>query len=354
MGDMMDWLKKETRIKNVLYVVLLGIALYYLFSLWHVFDFIQILLKALIPILIGIFISFLFEPLIVRLIRLKISRNVACLIVYASIFIVFASALLLLIPKLLGQLQGFMEYLPNITTFFNQFQKSELNQTIASFHLDEQMTSLIKDGCQSVFERCSHLLDGFFQFGIGAGAALYLSFDFKKVTSYYYDLAPRAYRKEFRIISKRIGNATFLFLRSMLYDTIIFFILSAILLYLFCFDYPLVFAAILALTNLIPYIGPYIGLIPLAIAGFMVSQSQGLIGIGIAFSMQSIESTFISPILLNNMIYLHPVVGIFGMSFFGSLFGVLGMIFSPLLMIVFKILYEEIVFKQIWLEKEKK
>lgn len=347
----MEWLLKEKNLKKVLLLLVLGIVCYYFGKIWHIFDFIMILIQALIPVLIGVFISFLLEPLIVRIVRLGLKRKWACFTVYSSAMLIFVAVLLFLIPMMLTQLQGFVDYLPELSKYLTTFKNSEFSRTITSFHLDEQMSGLVEQCCQTLFEGLSNVMNGFVQFGIGAGAALYLSLDFKKVTAYYYDLAPRNYRKEYRVISKKIGHNTFMFLRSMLYDTLIFFALSAIVLYLFKFKYPLVFAVILATTNLIPYIGPYIGLVPLAIAGFMTSQTQGIAAILIAFGLQSAESTFISPILLKNMIYLHPVVGIFGISFFGSLFGVLGMIFSPLLMIILKILYEEIIFKKIWLEK---
>lgn len=335
-------------------ILLIGIALYYFCQLWYIFAFLKILFGALIPVLIGVFISFLVEPLIIRLTRLKIKRGLACLIVYCGMAIIFIAGLLYLIPKMTEQFQGFMAYLPQLTHFYRSFENSEISRALASFHLEEQISILVQNCCEMLVKYFGHLVDGLLQFGIGVGAALFLSLDFKKVTSYYYDLAPRAYRKEYREISKKIGHHTFMFLRALIYDTILFFLISALALTLFGFDYPLIYAAILASTNLIPYIGPYIGLIPLAFAGFMTSQMQGITAIILSFGLQSLESNFIQPLLLKNMIYLHPVVGIFGISFFGALLGVIGMIFSPLLMIILKILYEDIILKKIWLEKDQK
>lgn len=347
----MMWFKEESNLRKLLLVTLLGIALYFFFDLWYVFAFFKILLEALIPVLIGVFISFLLEPLIIFFTRSKIPRNYACFVVYFTGAVLLLGTLIFLIPKMLDQLQDFIAYLPDLVKSFQKYENSELKRALTSMHLDEQLTNMIQMGCGTLLNGLTNIVDSFFQFGIGIGAALYLSLDFKKVTSYYYDLAPRAYRKEYREISKKIGHYTFMFLRSTLYDTFLFFIISALLLTLFHFDYPLIFAFILAGTNLIPYIGPYIGLLPLAVAGFMESQMQGVVAIILAFGLQSIESSIIQPILLKNMIFLHPVVGIFGISFFGALFGVIGMIFSPLLMVILKILYEEVIFKKIWLEK---
>lgn len=349
----MKQLKNEKMLRLLLLWLVIAIVLYIFCDIWYIFDFVKIFIEAIIPVLIGIFISFLLEPIIIRLTRLNIKRNIACFMVYASGAILFVVSLIYLIPKITHQLQGFIDYLPTLTSYYELFENSDIKRALSSLHLETQLAHVIQTCCGSIFNSLSNFMDCFFQFGIGLGAALYLSLDFKKVTLYYYDLAPKNYRKEYREISKKIGHNTFMFLRSMLYDTLIFFAVSALVLTIFKFDYPLIFAIILAGTNLIPYIGPYIGLIPLAIAGFMTSQTQGLLAIGIAFGLQSLESSLIQPLLLKNMIYLHPVVGIFGISFFGALFGVVGMIFSPLLMIILKILYEEIILKKIWLEKDK-
>lgn len=336
------------KITLFLVIVLLSV---YLFQLLNVYSFIQILVNAIIPVLIGVFISFLFEPLIVRLTRYGMARFLACVIVYAVIGLLLFGMIAWLLPQFLQQASSLSVYLPELENALKEFQTSYFTKTIKQFHLDTQITNLFKSCCQSLWKIASHLLSALIQIGIGIGAAFYLSIDFKKVTTFYYDLAPKNYRKEYRIISKKTTQITFTFFRSLLYDSLIFFLLSTIALIIGKFPYPLILALILTITNLIPYVGPYIGMIPLVLIGLLDGPRKVLQAIVIAFGLQSVENNLVSPILLKNMIYLHPVIGIFGISFFGSLFGVLGMVFSPLLLSIIKIIYEELVFKKLSLEK---
>ena len=55
--------------------------------------------------------------------------------------------------------------------------------------------------------------------------------------------------------------------------------------------------------------------------------------------VQIIESAFLQPLILKNVISLHPLEGILGISVFGSLFGIIGMILSPILVIAVKLLF---------------
>ncbi len=103
-------------------------------------------------------------------------------------------------------------------------------------------------------------------------------------------------------------------------------------------NYPIVIALIITLTNLIPFIGPYIGGIFAALLGFSISNQVGIYSLLIVILIQFIENNFIHPLILKNSIKLHPLEGILGLTLFGTLFGIVGMVISPILMVAIKIL----------------
>ena len=104
-------------------------------------------------------------------------------------------------------------------------------------------------------------------------------------------------------------------------------------------DYILVISFFIAITNLIPIIGPYIGGIPAVLVGFSVSTNLGVSALVVVIIVQLIESVLLQPIILKNTISLHPLEGILGISLFGSFFGVIGMILSPILIVAIKLLF---------------
>ena len=125
----------------------------------------------------------------------------------------------------------------------------------------------------------------------------------------------------------------------MLIDSVLIFIISIIGFSLIGIEYTLVISFFIAITNLIPIIGPYIGGVPAAIIGFSISPSLGISAIIVVVFVQFIESNFLQPLILKNVISLHPLEGILGISLFGTLLGVFGMILSPILIVAIKLLF---------------
>ena len=304
--------------------LVIGILGYLFIKLWRIGDILKIVVSSIVPILIGAFISFLLEPMIHKLEIYGIKRKYGCFVVYIFMFIIFGLMGLCIYPTLKDQFGEISRFIPEIMEFFR------------NMNID------VEGRMMDVYGKVASFFSSLATIGIGLGAAIYISLDFKKVIQLYYSFAPKKYQEKYRIISMEFAKTTFMYFRYMLYDTLIFFVIASFVLIIFRIPYPLAFGLILALTNLIPYIGPYIGLVPLAVFGFL--NGQGWLCIGIGFGLQFVENTFISPYLLNNMIYLHPVLGIFAMTFFGALFGFWGVVFSRLLIVLCKILIEQLFF----------
>jgi len=94
----------------------------------------------------------------------------------------------------------------------------------------------------------------------------------------------------------------------------------------------LVFGVILMTTNLIPYVGPFLGGVPVILIvalndttpNYWVTWSMGLL---ILF-VQSLESLFLQPYVMGKQTKLHPVTILLGLAVFGSLFGLVGFLIS--------------------------
>ncbi len=93
-----------------------------------------------------------------------------------------------------------------------------------------------------------------------------------------------------------------------------------------------VFGILAALTNLIPYAGPFIGGIPIIIIVALNDNTQyywvtWAVGLVILIT-QSLESLFLQPFVMGRHTRLHPVAILLGLTLFGSLWGIVGMIIS--------------------------
>lgn len=129
------------------------------------------------------------------------------------------------------------------------------------------------------------------------------------------------------------------FVKGTLIDTIILFFCTLISFYIIKMPYSLLFAIIISITNIIPYIGPYIGGIPAVLVGFSISSKIGIIILITVILLQFIESTFIHPFIMSKSLNISPLYIIIGLIIFSYLFGVMGMLLSTPLVSVIKSCY---------------
>jgi predicted PurR-regulated permease PerM len=129
------------------------------------------------------------------------------------------------------------------------------------------------------------------------------------------------------------------FVRGTILDTIILFVMSLISFSLIKMPYSLLFAIVIALTNIIPFIGPYIGGVPAILVAFSVSKEVGIIILGIIIILQFVESSFIHPIIMSKSLKINPIFIIIGLIVFSYFFGIIGMLLATPLVSIIKSIY---------------
>lgn len=99
--------------------------------------------------------------------------------------------------------------------------------------------------------------------------------------------------------------------------------------------YPMLISVIIGVTNIIPFFGPYMGAIPSAILILMVSPPQCLYFIIFIFILQQFDGNILGPKILGDSTGLNSFWVIFSITFFGGLFGVIGMVIGVPVFAVF-------------------
>ena len=102
---------------------------------------------------------------------------------------------------------------------------------------------------------------------------------------------------------------------------------------------PLIFALFCALTDVIPYFGPYIGAIPAVIVGFAVSPITGICSIVAILVVQLLENNFYQPLIMGHTMKLHPVTIMLGLLIFQHFFGIIGMIVATPVIAAGKVIF---------------
>lgn len=91
---------------------------------------------------------------------------------------------------------------------------------------------------------------------------------------------------------------------------------------------PLLFGILAGIFNVIPYLGPLLGGVPLIVVALSLGFPTAIAATIVVFGTQFIESQILQPRIMANSTNLHPATVIIGLLIFGTLFGFIGMIIS--------------------------
>ena len=106
---------------------------------------------------------------------------------------------------------------------------------------------------------------------------------------------------------------------------------------IFKFPNPLLVAAIVGITNVIPFFGPFLGAVPASILILIENPAKALWFVIFIFGLQQLDGNIIGPKILGNHTGVSSFWVLFSIVLFGGLWGLVGMIVAVPL---FAVLYD--------------
>lgn len=103
--------------------------------------------------------------------------------------------------------------------------------------------------------------------------------------------------------------------------------------------YVMLFAVVMAVLNMIPYIGPWISAVPIAVICLADSFWTGVIAVICILIVQFIDNFLISPRVIGNTIGVSPLLVLIGLCVGGALFGVVGMVIGDAMAAIIKVFF---------------
>ena len=166
-----------------------------------------------------------------------------------------------------------------------------------------------------------------------------LLFDFNNVRKHLFNLLPKSIHADAITLTDRLNKTLKSYVQGTLLIMLLLFIFQSITLAIAGLSSPMLFGMFCAVTNVIPYIGPYIGGIPAIIVGFTISPVTGIFTLLAVVIAQFLESYFLNPIVMSKTMKLHPVTIMIGLLIFGHFFGILGMVLATPIISCIKIIF---------------
>ncbi len=346
----------SSKILHLLYIVMIigcVLVVTIIIKEWGVFRFILSLLKVLAPLFIGFVIAWLFNPLVKKIEAKGISRIASSILVYIAFLVIFGIFLRFLVPTIYVQVNELIGNLPSIfaeakngiNDFFLKFSNVEgIDIEAVRLNVMNTLEGWVTNFTTTFPTTLLNLAVNFFSslatiaFGLFVG--LYMLFDFDAISKHFLNMLPKKRQFEAQVLLNNIGgevrktvNGTFL-IATMVFvcDSIGFAIIGL--------QSPLLFGLFCGITDLIPYIGPYIGGAVAVVIGFSQSTFIGVMTLIICVIVQCVENFILQPIVMSKTMKLHPVTIIIGLLIFSHFFGIIGMVLATPCIALLKVIWE--------------
>lgn len=335
------------------FIIILGVyAIIMLLKELKILPTIINILKVLTPLFIGIVVAWLFDPLVSWFQKKGIKRVFGAIIVYALLILIIFIVLSALIPVLSDQINDFAKMIPSVLDSINNFIDGIFDKigNVGSFDVEASKSEIFNKINEMGSNLTSSLpsytvsfLKGFFSglgtFVIGLIIGFYLLVSFDNANDIIIPFVPKKIRNSVKLLMDKINNSLRKYVEGTLMLACLVFILSSLGFVISGLKAPLLFGLFCGLTDIIPYLGPYIGGIPAVVVGFSQSTVIGIVTLIAIFIIQFIEGNFLQPLIMSKQLKLHPVTIMLGLLVFGYLFGVVGMVLATPIMATLKILF---------------
>jgi len=173
--------------------------------------------------------------------------------------------------------------------------------------------------------------------------------DGRKIKKMLIEYVPNKYFETSLVLFHKIDQQVSNYIRGQLIDNLIVGLLAIISLYLLNVNYSFLIGAVLGVVNLIPFVGPLMGL---AFGSLLILVDTGstvdlIKFIGVCVGVRALDDVVIWPLALSKSVHIHPLMVIILIILGGFLHGILGMLLAvPLycsIKVTFQILYRGLI-----------
>lgn len=292
-----------------------------------------------------------------------LARVLSLILTYIILFAVLVGISIAVVPSVAKSVIDLAEQLPNYLnqaeTFLNDFFKD--NPQIADF-LFKEFTNisdavkkfaadldpdLINNVGSGLWNFAMALLTGLKNVLLGLIIAIYLLFSKERLLAqckkiFFAFMKNERCERLFSGLNKS-NNIFKKYIISNLLDAMIIFICMVIGMFAMGMPYQMLISAICAVTNLIPFFGPFIGAIPSGILILLVDPSKVIWFALFVLILQQCDGNVIKPFLFGETMGLPAIWVLVSIIVGGGLFGIPGMLLGAPVFAVIYLLFAEFV-----------
>ncbi|MCT4596672.1 MAG: AI-2E family transporter [Vallitalea sp.] len=323
--------------------------------------------KVLSPFLWGLVIAYLLNPLVKYferiLSKIRISKKWArthpkqrktivraISLLFTIVFII--TLISLLINSIFVMINGsfekfeFSTFLEEITVRFTNYSNELVGfeDTLTKMGISTNITGMLNNFAVTIVDEIDNIVGTIAtrmttvgRYIIDISFGFVFAFNFIMNREYFSGLLENALRltlndkkkSNLKEIMQEINVVFQSFIRGKIIDLTLLSFVTVMSLVIINFNYAFIVGTFAGYTNIIPYLGTWIGIIPAIIIALVKQGWQQALFVGIYIvAIQQVYYIFVSPKVQGKSIGMHPVFILLAMFVFGKFFGLVGMILS--------------------------
>ena len=343
---------KIAKILYILFIILLVYVVTLIFREWKVLSFIGKIFSVISPLFIGWFIAWLLNPIVKKLVDKRVRRGLAVTVAYLLLLVVVGGILAFTIPSLGDQISDIVSAVPKIANDIkgwidgifvklSNLSLENLDSVKASFMMKiENFASGIQTNLpETAVNIVGALASGLGKIAISLILGFYILYDFDKVSNAFLSLYPKKARSEVTYLLGKLNDSLYGFISGTLWLSLLLFVVSIIGFSIIGLNAPVLISFVCVITNLIPYIGPYMGAAVAGAIGFAESPIIGVLTLVFILIVQTIDGQILNPIVMSKKMNLSPITIIISLLIFEYMFGIIGMVIATPVVAILKIIY---------------
>ncbi|MGI5897303.1 MAG: AI-2E family transporter [Oscillospiraceae bacterium] len=342
-------------------VIACSILFYLLINRFDViWDGINFVLQILMPMIAGMVIAYLLNPLLnffektcfkrvqPQLKYSKIRRVLSVTSTILLVLLLLTGFFWLLIPQLIDSISGLVDQIPRYLNQAKEFTDQLLkdNPSLGEFFqidvagffssLQQVLNSIgdylpaMQDILDGATKGAMSVVNSLMNIFVGFVVAIYLLYSKERFAGQSKKVLFALFPRNFTLKTIDILSQTDRMFSGYIFGKVVEAFCVAVLCFIGCtvldIPYAIIITVIMFVFNLIPFFGPFIGAIPCTLLILLVDPLKALWFVILICVLQQFDGNVIGPMILGNHTGLTSFWIIFSIFLFGGLFGFVGMI----------------------------
>lgn len=308
-----------------------------------------------LSILIAAMLAYFLNPLVKSVKnKFKISDTLAILAVFLVVILIFLILGFTVFPKTVSDVKNlimkFPEYykqtLESINEFLGQyevFKNINLDNNFIANNLSKIYSKQKANAANLIVSSVKNVMSFIFSLVLTPIFTFYFLKDKDDIREKLKKMIPKQKNDRLMKLFSKMHQDMTKYISGKIKMAIFVGFATFIMLLVLGVEFSFVIGIITCVADIVPYVGPLMGLVPAFVFAFIESPIRALWIFVLYLFIQWIENNIVGPKILSEETGFHPIVVLFLLIVGGSLFGFLGMILSVPIALVIKTVYNEYV-----------